>query len=111
MAFLDEVPVELSFFRDGDEEPNEQLSWTVNLSVSFDRNTEVCIQIRLDGRRELFIDFWLPNKEMYELASENQNLLFTEMRGYGLDKVQINLIDDSAQAEGLKRDKLLDVSI
>ena len=111
LAFLDEVPVELSFFREGDEEPSEQTSWTVNLSVSFDRSAEVCIQIRLDGRRELFIDFWLPNKEMYELASENQNLLLTEMRGYGLDKVHVNLIDDSAQAEGLKRDKLLDVSI
>ena len=112
LAFLDEVPVELSFFRDGNEEPNEQTSWTVNLSVSFDRSTEVCIQIRLDGRLELFIDFWLPNKETYELASKNQNLLITEMRGYGLDKVQVNLIDDSAQGEGLKRDKkLLDVSI
>ena len=111
LALLDEVPVELSFFRDGNEEPNEQSSWTVNLSVSFDRNTEVCIQIRLDGRRELFIDFWLPDKEMYEVASENQNLLLTEMRGYGLDKVQINLIDDSEQGEGHKRDKLLDVSI
>jgi len=111
LALLNEVPVELSFFRDGNEEPNEQTSWTVNLSVSFDRSTEVCIQIRLDGRRELFIDFWLPNKEMYELASENQNLLLTEMRGYGLDKVHVNLIDDSAQAEGLKRDKQLDVSI
>lgn len=111
LALLDEVPVELSFFRDGNEEPNEQTSWTVNLSVSFDRSTELCIQIRLDGRRELFIDFWLPNKEMYELASENQNLLLTEMRGYGLDKVQVNLIDDSAQGEGLKRDKLVDVSI
>ena len=111
LALLDEVPVELSFFRDGNEEPNEQSSWTVNLSVSFDRSTEVCIQIRLDGRRELFIDFWLPDKEMYELASESQNLLLTEMRGYGLDKVQINLIDDSEQGEGHKRDKLLDVSI
>ena len=112
LAFLDEVPVELSFFRDGNEEPNEQIFWTVNLSVSFDRSTEVCIQIRLDGRLELFIDFWLPNKEMYELASKTQNLLVTEMRGYGLDKVQVNLIDDSAQGEGLKRDKkLLDVSI
>ena len=48
---------------------------------------------------------------MYELASESQNLLLTEMRGYGLDKVQINLIDDSEQGEGHKRDKLLDVSI
>ena len=48
---------------------------------------------------------------MYEVASDNQNILLTEMRSYGLDKVQINLIDDSAQGEGLKRDKLLDVSI
>lgn len=111
LALLDEVPVELSFFRDGNEEPSDQPFWTVNLSVSFDRSTEVCIQIRLDGRRELFIDFWFPDKEMYEVASDNQNLLLTEMRSYGLDKVQINLIDDSAQGEGLKRDKLLDVSI
>ena len=111
LALLDEVPVELSFFRDGNEEPSDQPFWTVNLSVSFDRSTEVCIQIRLDGRRELFIDFWFPDKEMYEVASDNQNLLITEMRSYGLDKVQINLIDDSAQGEGLKRDKLLDVSI
>ena len=111
LALLDEVPVELSFFRDGNEEPRDQPFWTVNLSVSFDRSTEVCIQIRLDGRRELFIDFWFPDKEMYEVASDNQNLLITEMRSYGLDKVQINLIDDSAQGEGLKRDKLLDVSI
>ena len=79
--------------------------------MSFDRNTEVCIQIRLDGRRELFIDLWLPNKKMYGVASNNQNLLLTEMRSYGLDKVQINLIDDSAQGEGLKHDKQLDVSI
>jgi len=111
LALLDEIPVELSFFRDGNEEPSDQPFWTVNLSVSFDRSTEVCIQIRLDGRRELFIDFWFPDKEMYEVASDNQNLLLTEMRSYGLDKVQINLIDDSAQGEGLKRDKLLDVSI
>ena len=111
LALLDEVPVELSFFRDGNEEPRDHPFWTVNLSVSFDRSTEVCIQIRLDGRRELFIDFWFPDKEMYEVASDNQNLLITEMRSYGLDKVQINLIDDSAQGEGLKRDKLLDVSI
>ncbi len=111
LALLDEVPIELSFFREGNEESNEQSSWTVNLSVSFDRNTEVCIQIRLDGRRELFIDFWLPNKKMYGVASNNQNLLLTEMRSYGLDKVQINLIDESAQGEGLKRDKQLDVSI
>ena len=111
LALLDEVPVELSFFREGNEGSNEQLSWTVNLSVSFDRNTEVCIQIRLDGRRELFIDFWLPNKEMLGVASNTQDLLLTEMRGYGLDKVQINLIDDSALGEGLKRDKQLDVSI
>ena len=47
---------------------------------------------------------------MYELASA-KTMLLTEMRGYGLDKVQVNLIDDSAQGEGLKRDKLLDVSI
>ena len=112
LALLDEVPVELSFFREGnEEETNEQSSWTVNLSVSFDRNTEVCIQIRLDGRRELFIDFWLPNKEMLGVASNTQDMLLTEMRGYGLDKVQINLIDDSALGEGLKRDKQLDVSI
>jgi hypothetical protein len=111
LALLDEVPVELSFFREGNEESNEQSSWTVNLSVSFDRNTEVCIQIRLDGRRELFIDFWLPNKEMFGVASNNQNLLIQEMRSYGLDKVHVNLIDDSAQGEGLKRDKQLDVSI
>lgn len=65
LALLDEVPVELSFFRDGNEEPRDQPFWTVNLSVSFDRSTEVCIQIRLDGRRELFIDFWFPDKEMY----------------------------------------------
>lgn len=111
LALLDEVPVELSFFREGNKESNEQSSWTVNLSVSFDRNTEVCIQIRLDGRQVLFIDFWLPNKRMYEVASNNQNLLLTEMRSYGLNKVQINLIDDSAQGEGPKRDKKLDVSI
>jgi len=111
LALLDKVPVEFSFFREGKEEANEQSSWTVNLSVSFDRNTEVCIQIRLDERRELFIDFWFPDKEMYEMASENQNLLLTEMRGYGLAKVQINLIDDSEKGEGHKRDKLLDVSI
>tara|TARA_A100001015_G_scaffold297874_1_gene379901 strand:- start:1349 stop:1495 length:147 start_codon:yes stop_codon:yes gene_type:complete len=48
---------------------------------------------------------------MYGVASNNQNLLLTEMRSYGLDKVQINLIDDSAQGEGLKHDKQLDVSI
>lgn len=111
LALLDEVPVELSFFREGNDEPNEQLSWTVNLSVSFDRNTEICIQIRLDGRGELFIDFWFPHKEMYDVASKNQNLLLTEMRGYGLDMVQINLIDDSQQSEGHKRDKMLDVTI
>ena len=111
LALLDEVPIELSFFREGREEPNEQSSWTVNLSVSFDRNTEVCIQIRLDGRGELFIDFWLPERRMYEVASENQNMLLTEMRGYGLDKVQINLINNSEKGEGHKRDKLLDVSI
>jgi hypothetical protein len=111
LALLDEVPVELSFFREGNEESNEQSSWTVNLSVCFDRNTEVCIQIRLDGRRALFIDFWFPEKEMYEAASENQNLLVTEMRGYGLDKVQVNLIYGSEQDEGQKRDRRLDVSI
>ncbi len=111
LALLDEVPVELSFFREGKEESNVQSSWTVNLSVSFNRNSEVCIQIRLDGRRELFIDFWFPDREMYELASENQNLLLTEMRGYGLDKVQVNLIDDSEQGEGPKREKMLDVTI
>ena len=111
VALLDEVPVELSFFREGNEKPNEQSSWTVNLSVSFDRNTEVCIQIRLDGRRELFIDFWFPDKKMYDIASDNQHLLLTEMRGYGLDKVQINLIEDAEKVEGHKRDKLLDVSI
>ena len=83
----------------------------VNLSVSFDRNTEVFIQIRLDGRRELFIDFWFPEKEMYELALENQSLLLTEMRGYGLDKVQVNLINAGKHDEGYERDKLLDVSI
>ena len=111
LSLLDEVPVELSFFRDGNEEPNVQSSWTVNLSVSFDRSTEVSIQIRLDGRRELFIDFWFPDKQMYELASESQNVLLTEMRGFGLDKVQINVIDDSEQGEVHKRDNLLDVSI
>lgn len=111
LALLDEVPVELSFFREVNEESNEKSSWTINLAVSFDRNTEVCIQIRLDARRELFIDFWLPSKEMYEVASNHQNLLLTEMRSYGLDKVQINLIDDSAQGEVIKRDKQLDVSI
>ena len=111
LALLDEVPVELSFFREGNDEPNEQLSWTVNLSVSFDRNTEICIQIRLDGRGELFIDFWFPHKGMYDVASKNQNLLLTEMRAYGLDMVQINLIDDGQQSEGHKHDKMLDVTI
>lgn len=111
LALLDEVPVELSFFREGNDEPNEQLSWTVNLSVSFDRNTEICIQVRLDGNRMLFIDFWFPDKQMFEVASENQNLLLAEMRGFGLDKIQVNLIDDSESSEDDKRDKLLDVSI
>lgn len=111
LALLDEVPVDLSFFRERNEKLNEQHSWTVNLSVSFDRNTEICIQIRLEGSRMLFIDFWFPERKMFEAASENQNLLLTEMRGFGLDKVQVNLIDDSESSEGQKRDKLLDVSI
>ena len=111
LALVDEVPVELSFFREGNEELNEQSSWTVNLSVCFDRNTEVCIQIRLDGGRELFIDFWFPEKDMYEAASKNKNLLVTELRGYGLDKIQVNLIDGCEQDEGQKRDRRLDVSI
>lgn len=111
LALVDEIPVELSFFREGDEELNEQSSWTVNLSVCFDRNTEVCIQIRLDGGRELFIDFWFPERDMYEAASKNQNLLVTELRAYGLDKIQVNLIDGSEQDEGQKRDRWLDVSI
>ena len=105
LALLDNVPVDLSFFRERNEKLNEQHSWTVNLSVSFDRNTEICIQIRLEGSRMLFIDFWFPERKMFEVASENQNLLLTEMRGFGLDKVQVNLIDDSESSEGHKRDK------
>ena len=111
LALLDEVPVDLSFFRERNEEPSEQGSWTVNLSVSFDRNTEVCIQLRLNRSRDLLIDFWFPQKEMYQLASTNQNLLRSELRGYGLDKVKINLIDDSEHREGQKHDTHLDVSI
>jgi hypothetical protein len=59
----------------------------------------------------LLIDFWFPQKEMYQLASANQNLLRSELRGYGLDKVKINLIDDSEHREGQKHDTHLDVSI
>ena len=111
LALLDEVPVDLSFFRERNEKPSEQGSWTVNLSVSFDRNTEVCIQLRLSRSRELLIDFWFPQKELFQLASANQNLLTSELRGYGLDKVKINLIDDSEHREGQKHDTRLDVSI
>jgi len=111
LALLDEVPVDLSFFRERNEKPSEQGSWTVNLSVSFDRNTEVCIQLRLNRSRELLIDFWFPQKELFQLASANQNLLTSELRGYGLDKVKINLIDDSEHREGQKHDTRLDVSI
>ena len=111
LALLDEVPVDLSFFRERNEKPGEQGSWTVNLSVSFDRNTEVCIQLRLSRSRELLIDFWFPQKELFQLASDNQNLLTSELRGYGLDKVKINLIDDSEHREGQQHDTRLDVSI
>ena len=48
---------------------------------------------------------------MFEVASKNQNMLLAEMRGFGLDKIQVNLIDDSESSEDDKRDKLLDVSI
>ncbi|MAS60052.1 MAG: hypothetical protein CMQ07_02975 [Gammaproteobacteria bacterium] len=111
LALLDEVPVDLSFFRERNEKPSEQGSWTVNLSVSFDRNTEVCIQLRLNRNRELLIDFWFPQKELFQLASDNQNILTSELRGYGLDKVKINLIDDSEHREDQQHDTRLDVSI
>ena len=35
---------------------------------------------------------------MYDIASDNQNLLLTEMQA-GLDKVQINLIEDAEKVE------------
>lgn len=111
LALLDEVPVDLSFFRGQSADDTSEPPWIVNLGISFDEATQVSIQIRLDGLKNLFVDVWLTNPKMFREASDNETVLRAELLGYGIKTLQINIFDGNDSSDVRLRSGNLDVSI
>ena len=111
LALLDEVPVDLSFFRGNRDDEADSSAWTVNVGVSFDKTTQVSVQLRLDRVKNLYVDVWFTDNAMFRVANENEAILRAEMQGYGVNVVQINMFDAKESSDNDTTARNLDISI